>query len=152
MMKLIIAVIGIAAYLYIEEGKKFLDSYSFKITRLGFDNASSQASGYQKLFLSLEAAIINPTGFSATMNKLALAFFYNGKRISEVVKTQPVIIEPNKSTIVKFTAQVNTLSAFQSVTEAISVITSGEGIKINILGGAIFSAGTVKINETVKVL
>lgn len=75
-----------------QQAKQFIKQYQVKVTKVIFDNKSSLTSGYQKLFFTLEVAVINPTGFSATLRKLALALFYQSKRVATTVIDKPIQI------------------------------------------------------------
>ena len=143
---------GLAAGLvwYFTEAKKFLDNYQVKVKRFKLDNSASANALYLKLIGKITLQINNPSEFVATMNKLQLSAWYNGKVVGSVYKNSPVTLQAGNMDY-DFDLEIITLSLFSSVANAIEAIKAGKSLEVQIKGFAIVGKSTLPINQTVKI-
>ena len=144
---------GLAAGLvwYFTEAKKFLDNYQVKVKRFSLDNSASAKTLYLKLIGKITLQINNPSHFMATLDKLQLTAWYNGKVVGSVYKNSPITLQAGNIDY-DFDLDIITLSLFTSVANAIEAIKAGKQLELQIKGFAIVGKSTLPINQTVKFL
>lgn len=87
----------------------------------------------------------------ATLDKLQLSAWYNGKVVGSVYKNSPITLQAGNIDY-DFDLDIITLSLFTSVANAIEAIKAGKQLELQIKGFAIVGKSTLPINQTVKFL
>lgn len=150
-MDLILYGIIAGAVWYFTEAQKFLKEYQIKLKGFKIDFKKSANYLFTQLIGNVTLQINNPSQFVATLSKLQLSAWYEGKLVGTVIKNTPTTLQAGNMNY-DFEIALNTLNIFGSAANAINAIKNKTGLTLQLKGFGEVGKATITINETLKVL
>jgi len=150
-MELIVGGLIAIGLWYYTQADKFLKEYQIKVKYLKIDFQKSAQWLYSKLIVNTTLTINNPSQLVATLSKLQLSAWYDGKLIGSLVKNDPITLQAGNMNYT-FEIALNTLPMFGSALKAIEAFKAGKSISIQLKGFGEVGKATITVNETVKLI
>lgn len=148
---MLIGVLGLAAYGYYKNTAGMVDNLTARLSSFKLNKKAWQDSGFFTLFFDVVLTVNNPSDGTALLKSATINIAVNGRPLGKVSTTTPVNIYPNSSSKLNLLFRVPALSLFGSVDTAIKAITLKQPVSVQVQGEADLTAGTLKINESVKI-
>ena len=149
---LIIGGIVIGGIWYFSKANQLKKTYQVEFSSLKFNTSATKAKAYLQLVFDLALGIVNPTAFAGELKALNLKVYFNEKYVGTITRSEPIKLQPNLTTVIPFQIGLNTLSLFQTITDAIYVLAKGSPMTIKIIGTALTDMGSIDINVTKQAL
>ena len=107
-------------------------------------------SGFQNLPLSTNISIFNPLDIGAKINTINIALYYNETFITSITKVDKFDLQPNQSTIIPVTFNIDVLNLSGAVLQLIDLIKNNQ-TNINLVAKGFVNSnlGRLQINEKI---
>lgn len=143
-----IIITSIAAYAIpkLFGAKNFIDQLKIELKSIVIENEKIKASGFKKLYWTINLVIINPVNFSVDVDAIFMDIYINGQKVAKANTTKKYKIEAKKKIIIPvligFTIAELPQSIYNIITEALKENT----LKFLIKGQMNFKDASIKFN------
>jgi LEA14-like dessication related protein len=139
--------IGAAVFAFTRNAKNLSDQLEYNLSSLKVDKSKTTLS---TIVGTLSISIFNPTSTAFSFKGVQAAALYKANKIANIFWQQDVKVLANNTTTITIPFRIPVAGAAQALTDAI--LNYGEGIEIKLSGKILFTAGSLNIDKTVKLL
>lgn len=150
-MPLLLVIVGIGIYEYLQQAKKFLDTYRIEFLDGKFDGRRTVEAGFKTIFFGIRIKVSNTTDFVGTLQSAKIALYWNRKKLGFVDLKNAVTIKANGITVVEIPVRMQTLNLIQSIPEMINLVSNNKSLVFHISGPLNFAAGTYNVDQDYRV-